>query len=179
MDSIFYVELNSDNFFPDSLDGFCRRQTVKRCWRKSGGGYALMPVTYTEDWSLPERRETAEQILHRLSSGAIAYGAVENGNVVGFALIIGDCFGSEKQYVDLAAFYVSEPYRRRGIGRRLFHLSCAAAKKFGAEKLYISAHSAEESIAAYKSYGCTFAKEINEALARKEPCDLQLEFALQ
>ena len=47
-----------------------------------------------------------------------------------------------------------------------------------ASKLYISAHSARESIAAYRKYGCINAEEINEALAEKEPCGLQLEFQL-
>lgn len=65
-----------------------------------------------------------------------------------------------------------------GIGKKLFELACDAAKRLGGKKLYISAHSAEESIAAYKNYGVVFAKEINQELAKKEPYDLQLEFNL-
>jgi len=179
MENITYTELTAANFTATSLDGFKRRQSVKNCWRKVGGDYTLLPIAYTEEWSLSECREIAEKILYRLSLGDIAYGAIENDSIVGFALIIKELFGSENQYVDLAEFYVSEPYRRKGIGKTLFKMSCNAAKKFGGKKLYISAHSAEESIAAYKSYGCILAKEINQTLAGKEPCDLQLEFELK
>lgn len=144
-----------------------------------GDGYILLPITYTEEWSLSERRGLAQKILYQLSLGSIAYGAFESNRIVGFALIINKRFGSKDQYVDLAELYVSEPFRRKGIGKRLFQMSCTAAKKLGGEKLYISAHSAEESIAAYKRYGCVLAKEINQILAEKEPCDLQLEFELK
>lgn len=179
MENFIFTELTAANFHFNSLDNFKRHQNVKNCWRKTGDGYALYPITYTEEWSLSECRKLAEKILFQLSLGSIAYGALVDNHIVGFALIINKRFGSEEQYVDLAEFYVSEPYRRKGIGKRLFRMSCVAAKKFGGKKLYISAHSAEESIAAYKSYGCTLAKEINQSLAEKEPCDLQLEFELK
>jgi len=179
MDNFTFVELTSANFSVCSLDDFERRQSVKKCWRKSGDGYCLLPVVYTEDWSLSERREMASNILVQLSLGSVAYGAMQDGRVVGFALVINRRFGNENQYVDLAEFYVSAPYRRKGIGKTLFAMSCAAARKFGARKLYVSAHSAEESIAAYKSYGCVLAREINQTLSEKEPCDLQLEFELK
>lgn len=177
--TIEYTMLDCDNFFVTSLNGFKRRQKVENCWRKSGNNYALTPVAYTEDWSLSERREMAQRIISLISAGYIAIGAKCGNEIVGFALIDNNRFGSEKQYINLAELYVSEPYRRKGIGKALFKLACEAAKKLGGTKLYISAHSAEESIAAYKNYGCTLAKEINQALADKEPCDLQLEFDLK
>lgn len=179
MKKLIYAQLTAANFNSNSLDNFKRYQNVKNCWRKVDDGYSLLPITYIEEWSLSECRDMAKEILYQLSIGSIAYGAIADNQIVGFALIINKRFGSENQYVDLAEFYVSEPYRRKGIGKKLFQMSCIAAKKFGGKKLYISAHSAEESIAAYKSYGCTLAKEINQALAEKEPCDLQLEFELK
>ncbi|MBO4988775.1 MAG: GNAT family N-acetyltransferase [Clostridia bacterium] len=179
MENFVYVELTATNFYFNSLDNFKRHQNVKKCWRKVGDGYTLLPIAYTEKWSLPECRELAQKILYQLSLGAIAYGAIKDNRIVGFALILNQRFGSKNQYIDLAEFYVSKPYRRKGIGKALFQMSCIAAKKLGGKKLYISAHSAEESIAAYKSYGCTLAKEINQSLAAREPCDLQLEFALK
>ena len=60
----------------------------------------------------------------------------------------------------------------------LFEQICVKAKEFGAKKLYISAHSAEESINAYKKYGCVFAEEPNKAHMEKESFDLQLEYKL-
>lgn len=178
MNKIVYVALNAENFNLNCLDGFVRRQKVEECWRFNGGSYVLTPVSYTEDWNLSERRALAKRIAESVSCGSVAYAAKSDGEVVGFALVESGLFGSRKQYIDLAEFYVSEPFRRMGIGRELFNLACAAARKSGAEKLYISAHSAKETIAAYESYGCRYAEEINAELVKKEPCDLQLEYKL-
>ncbi len=138
----------------------------------------LKPVHYIEDWDLCERRELAERILKGIIGGCFAYAATVNGEIVGFAFLENKLFGSKNQYIDLAEFYVSEPQRRLGIGKKLFDMACNGAKELGAIKMYISAHSAEESIAAYKSYGCVLAEEINFVLAEKEPCDLQMEYNL-
>lgn len=175
---IEYLKLNKSNFFANSLDVFERYQKVEKCWRKTSGGYSLKDVKYEEDWSLFERREIAKKIIGFLEEGSQAFGAFCSGEIVGFALLDKNKFGSRNQYIDLAEFYVSAPYRRYGIGRKLFEIACAYAKATGALKLYISAHSAEDSIAAYISYGCVAAEEINAVLAEKEPFDLQLECVL-
>ena len=73
---------------------------------------------------------------------------------------------------------MSPPYRRRGIGEKLLALACQGARELGAEQLYISAHSARASIAAYRKYGCVEAEEVHQFLAEKEPCDMQMEFRL-
>lgn len=51
-------------------------------------------------------------------------------------------------------------------------------KESGAKKLYISAHSSEETQAFYKALGCVEAKEYNSKLVAEEPCDCQLEYSL-
>ena len=57
-------------------------------------------------------------------------------------------------------------------------MACEEARRLGADKLYISAHSSKESQAAYRALGCSFAEEINEELAAAEPFDVQLEYRL-
>ena len=57
-------------------------------------------------------------------------------------------------------------------------MACQGARELGASWLYISAHSAKESMAAYRALGCVEAEEINWTLAKKEPCDVQLEYRL-
>ena len=57
-------------------------------------------------------------------------------------------------------------------------MACAGARELGASRLYISAHSAQETMAAYRALGCVEAEEINWTLAKKEPCDVQLEYRL-
>ena len=71
-----------------------------------------------------------------------------------------------------------EEYRLQGIGRKLFSMACEEARRLGADNLYISAHSAKASQAAYRDLGGTPAEEVNEALAAAEPFDVQMEYRL-
>lgn len=172
------VRLDLTNFNENSLDNFILEQHVTHCWRKINGEYKLLPVCYTETWDISERRKTAQKIISALRRGATSIAAVIDDLIIGFALLSNRFYGKENQYVDLEEFYVSEPFRRNGIGKTLFEKICLKAKNLGAKKLYISAHSAEESIAAYKKYGCVTAQEPDAAHIEKEPFDLQLEYDL-
>lgn len=178
MDEMRYVPLTAENFGPHSLDKFIRCQHVKECWRRVDGALVLRPVEYIEDWTLEECRDAAAQVLGAVEGGGAAFGAFSGGETAGFAALAGGRLGSRGQYADLALFYVSEPCRGRGIGGRLFRLACSAAREMGAEKLYISAHSAREVMAAYWALGCVEAEEIDPRHAAAEPCDVQLEFRL-
>lgn len=55
--------------------------------------------------------------------------------------------------MNLDVIQVTRPCRGRGIGRKLFDIGKAEAKKAGAKALYISACCAEETIAFYKAMG--------------------------
>ena len=177
-DKIKIERINRDNFKKTSLDDFVLNQRVTRCWRKVNGNYELLPVSYTEKWNLNDKRAIAQMIINSVENGAVAFAARKGLNVVGFALLEPELFGSKNQYKDLSEFYASEPFRRLGIGKKLFEAVCNEAKTSNAKKLYISAHSAEESIAAYKKYGCVLAKEPDVKHMEKEPFDLQLEYDL-
>ncbi|MBR3515638.1 MAG: GNAT family N-acetyltransferase, partial [Lachnospiraceae bacterium] len=98
--------------------------------------------------------------------------------IIGFATISHDIFGETANYVELVCFQVSEDYRRRGIGKKLFTMICEEAMQLGADKLYISAHSSKESQAAYKALGCVHAEEIIPWIADEEPFDVQMEYVL-
>ena len=86
--------------------------------------------------------------------------------------------GAKKEYMDLTNIHVSEDMRRREIGKELFEEAVFWAKKQGAEKLYISAHSAVESQAFYKAMGCVEAKQYQQKHVEEEPFDCQLEYSL-
>ncbi len=178
MDTIYYAQITEENFDAASLDNFVRRQEVAHCWRKRDGQWELLPIAYVEDWDPEGRRRRAEKLLRSVQRGDAAYGAWAGETLVGFARLAGPLFGSREQYIDLAQLHVSAPCRGRGIGRELFRLACRGAREAGAEKLYISAHSAQETMAAYRALGCVEAEEIYWPLAKKEPCDVQLEYRL-
>ena len=175
---IRYERLNGSNFDEHSLDNFIRRQTVHETWQYTDDGLKLLPKEYTESWSVEECREIAGDIKLHMEDDQSAFGAFVGEELVGFVTVSHNIFGKSAKYAELVCFQVSEPYRHKGIGRRLFSLAKEEGKKIGAEKLYISAFSAKETQAAYKALGCTFAEEINEELAAEEPCDIQLECAL-
>ena len=173
MEEIQYGPIHPGNFGPSSLDGFVSRQEVTECWRKRDWQWTLLPIAYI-DACAPD----APAVLEALRSGKPAFGAWHAGQVVGLALLDRERFGSRGQYIDLAELHVSAPFRGRGIGKALFHMACREARALGAKRLYISAHSARETIAAYRALGCVEAEEICWPLARREPCDVQLEYRL-
>ncbi len=173
-----YKRLDNTNFSGHSLDGFVRRQRVTECWRKADGGWQLVPNVYEENWSQAQRREIAEDVAHHINLDQTGFGAFDGERIIGFATVSHRIFGAAARYVQLVCFQISEEYRRQGIGRKLFSLACEEARRLGADKLYISAHSSKESQAAYRALGCGFAEEINEELAAAEPFDIQMEYRL-
>ncbi|MCY7487743.1 GNAT family N-acetyltransferase [Paenibacillus alvei] len=73
----------------------------------------------------------------------------DTGSLVGFGTIDREIFGSAYKYVLLDSLFISLEHRNKGIGKRLF-LACAEkAREWGAEKIYICAGSAEDTIAFY------------------------------
>lgn len=176
--AIEFERLTKQNFHDNSLDTFVRHQEVTECWRNVDGEWKLLPIAFTEEWDLEKCRSIAQDISDNLDDSIIGYGAFADGAVVGY-ITIGTCFfGSRNQYVQLVEFEVSEDYRGRKIGKKLFELACDAARAQKAEKLYISAHSSKESQAAYRALGCVHAQEINAKLVEEEPCDVQMEYRL-
>ena len=176
---IRYEKLNHGNFGGHSLDEFRRHQTITECWRKVDGELKLVQNEFTENWSIEKCREVVAGISYRLEKDLSAFGAFCGNRLVGFVTVEHEIFGMSAKYVNLEQFQVSQDFRGRGIGRKLFSLACSEAKNLGAQKLYISAHSSKESQAAYKALGCVPASEVNEKMAAEEPFDIQMEFALR
>ena len=172
---IRFQRLDPSSFNAQSLDGFERRQIVRACWRKQNGAWRLVPLVYEEDWDLAMRRAIAANIARQMAAELSAFGAFQDDRLVGFITVSHALFGRSAQ---LGCFQVSAPFRRQGVGRQLFALAAQEARALGADKLYISACSAVETLSAYRALGCTMASEINARLAADEPCDVPLEYQL-
>ena len=173
-----YKRLDNNNFTGNSLDDFVRHQTVTECWRKIDNDWKLVPNVYEENWPQIQCREIAEDLVYNINNDQTGFGAFDGERIIGFATVSHRIFGASARYVQLVCFQISEEYRRQGIGRKLFSMACEEARRLGAEKLYISAHSSKESQAAYRALGCTPAEEVNEKLAAAEPFDVQMEYRL-
>ena len=160
--------LSAENFKQDSLDNYPRKQDVKKVYRKHNGEYILEDCVYTEDWDMAERRSIAKAIS---SDDYITYLAIENDEVVGF---IGLKKTLVEPYMILDMMQVSAACRGQGIGRKLFDMGKKEARKAGAEALFISACSSEETIAFYKAMGAELADCPIKEIAEAEPYDLQM-----
>ncbi len=68
---IKYKKLGAENFSVTSPDGFERRQSVERCWRKVNGEYALLPVKYIDDRTVEEKRALARRMLGGVLQGGV------------------------------------------------------------------------------------------------------------
>lgn len=175
---ITYRELPAGEIETGLFASFNRYQEVKRCRRRENGRNVLKEIAFTEQWSAEDYRLLAEALRGAVAAGGAVFGAFDGKNLIGFASLENRPRGSRNQYLQLSNLHVSAEYRGRGIGRLLFRAACRRAAELRAERLYISAHSAEETQAFYRALNCTEAEELMPDLFELEPCDCHLEFRL-
>ncbi len=156
------------------LAAFNRYQVVRRCWRKVEGQWMLKDIGFLEQWDEEELRETSLDLKRIAENGAV-FAACDGHAPVAFAAVEGKPIGSRRQYLVLHYLYTDARYRSMGIGSELFRMALNYGREQGAEKLYISAHSSEESQRFYRRHGCVDAEEIDPHLYELEPCDCHLE----
>lgn len=171
-------ELKEDDLRKSLFDSFNRHQIVTECWRRENGAWVLKPIAFVEEWNRSDLEVFREGLRETIRSGGTAFGAFAAEHLIGIASLKNKFFGTDCRYLELKELHVSFEWRGRGIGRKLFHRICEAARKRGADRLYISAHSSKESQAFYRAMGCREAEEYNPVIAAAEPCDCQLEFDL-
>ena len=63
-------------------------------------------------------------------------------------------------------------------GDVFFYQACEEARRLGADKLHISAHSSKESQAAYKALGCVMQRRLTQNWQRKNPVMYSLNMSL-
>ncbi len=174
---IQYRELNESEITGSLFQNFIRHQEVTDCWRRVDGKWVIRADPFIDDWSQEEYEILVECLRHTAASGGLVYGAFSEGALKGFTSVESDFMELKAQarYLDLSCIHVSEDMRGSGIGRALFGAAKKWARERGADKLYISAHSAVESQAFYKAMGCVEAAVYAPEHVEKEPYDCQLE----
>lgn len=154
-------------------------QTIGRAWRLVEGRRELVEIHY-EDPDFPNGFEDhLARLRETIQTGDFAIGAYRDGRLVGFCTVERQLFGSQANMALLDQLFVSRAYRGQGIGKQLFHKAAHAAGEWGADRLYICAGSAEETIAFYHAIGCDEAREVDPVLAESDPRDLQLTFEIR
>lgn len=178
MGSISYRELKKFEIDITLFANFNRYQDVKKCWRKENEEWILKEIAFTEQWGSAEYKYLIKCLQNSIKTDGVVFGAFNNNVLAGFASVESQFFGSKKEYLQLSSIHTSYEKRGTGIGKKLFSIVCKKAKEMGAQRLYISAHSSQESQAFYKAMGCVEAVEYNDKLIDEEPCDCQLEYRL-
>lgn len=154
-------------------------QYIGKAWREVEGVRQLVEINYLDsDW--PNGYEYHYNNLKRtILKDGVAFGAFDsNDKLLGFISMNRDFFGVKFNYVLLEQLFISLEYRSKGIGKKLFLLCAEKAREWKADKIYICAGSAEETIAFYDRIGCKGAMEINEVLYKLDIRDYQLEYSL-
>lgn len=154
-------------------------QYIEKAWREIEGKRKLVEINYQDDdwpngyeYHISHLRET-------ILNGGSAIGAFNLDNkLLGFATVNPQVFGEKYKYVLLDQLFITLDCRNKGIGKKLFMLSTDEARKWGVDKIYICAGSAEETIAFYFKLGCKEVEEINKELYEIDRRDYQLEFSL-
>ena len=173
-----YRRLEEKEIEPELFARFDRTQEVTRCWRKEEGGWVLKNIPFVDQWGPEEYRFLVECLRNTVRTGGAVWGAFRDGALMGFGSVESRLLGSRGQYRQLSSLHVSRESRGRGTGVQLFLRLAEEARAMDAGKLYISAHSAEETQGFYKKLGCVEAEEYDPPLTAAEPCDCQLEFSL-
>lgn len=173
-----YKKLKVDEINRELFSSFIRRQVVTDCWRREKGEWVIRPDPFIDDWSEADYAFLVECLKNTVSTGGVVYGAWVADRCKGFASVESALLGSRRQYADLSSIHVSEELRGAGIGKQLFLRAAGWAREHGAEKLYISAHSAAETQAFYRGIGCVDAEEFCWLHVEQEPYDCQLEYSL-
>lgn len=175
---IEYRTLQEQEINRSLFEFFIRHQVVDQCLRRKNGTWVVCSDPFIDDWSEKDYVFLIGCLQNTIRTGGFVSGAFVDGRLKGFVSVESGFFGGENHYLDLSSLHVSEDMRRSGIGKKLFLAAGEWAKKQGAEKLYISAHSAMESQAFYRSMGCVEAAEYNQKHVEAEPYDCQLEYDL-
>lgn len=151
---------------------------IERAWRLVDGQYRLVEINWT-DYELPNGLGWhKERLTSVLKAGGKAFGCFDGKLLVGYAVVTNEIFGTISRYVLLDQLFVSKSLRGKGIGKTLFAMCAEEAVTFGADKLFLCASSAEDTIAFYHKIGCVKAVERNQKLYEEDPRDIQMEYVV-
>ena len=177
MKDVSYRQLSLDECH--RIDEINPSQMIGKAWREVNGSRQLVDINYQES-SWPNGVENHLKWLQRtIMDGGTAVGAFDSDDrLIGFASLNREFFGDKFNHVLLDQLFISLEHRNKGIGRSLFRICANTAKEWHADKIYICAGSAEETIAFYYAIGCSEAEEVNNVLYEKDPRDFQLEYKL-
>jgi predicted N-acetyltransferase YhbS len=126
-------------------------------------------------WPPGEAEVYTPRFLECFDRGGWFCGLFDGDRLVGVAILDSKPIGPQRDQFQLKFLHVSNGYRRRGLGKRLFELAQSAARRRGARRMYVSATPSENTIEFYRRRGCRVTPQPDPALFELEPEDIHLE----
>ncbi len=130
------------------------------------------------EWSVEEKQTHLSSLQKIFDRGGFIFGAFDNSNIIGIIALNNEFIGMNKDQLNLAGLWVSNQYRKMGVGRTLLDLVKTKAMELGVKKLYVSATPSLNTVTFYMNRGFELAREINQRLYELEPEDIHLELKL-
>ena len=153
-----------------------RSEEIFSLYRLKNGKLELEPhretVTHWDEKELDQLVQHQHEILQK---HGVVTGAFHQQKLVGVASVENVQRGIESAYFKLDILYVSNAYRGHRIGKYLLLFSKNLAKRFGADKLYISATPTKNTVDFYMKHGAAITQEVDPVLLQQEPDDIHLE----
>ena len=140
-------------------------------------GKLILEKEYSEVIDHSDISEMIDDYIEDYDYGGTFIGAFDGDKLVGMGGINGKLYGENKNIIQLSSMFVSNKYRKKGIGRQLISLLKVKAKQFGAEKLYVSATPSKNTVDFYRGAGFDLTTPVKE-LFESEPKDIHMDMKL-
>lgn len=153
-----------------------RREVIDNVYRCEAGALVLIPEHHdVRGWPPGEAEKYTPILFDCFDRGGWFHGLFDGDRLVGAVVLESKFIGARGDRLQLAFIHVSNAYRKRGLGTRLFTLARTTARERGARQLYISATPSENTIKFYRRQGCVVTGEPDPELVALEPEDIHLE----
>ena len=140
-------------------------------------GKLVLEKEYSEITDIPDISEVIEDYIEDYDDDGTFVGAFDAEKLVGLGGISGKLIGENKDTLQLSSLWVSNQYRKKGIGRQLVSMLKEEAKQLGAERLYVSAAPSKNTVDFYRGVGFGLTTPI-KMLFEDEPNDIHMDMKL-
>ncbi|MCR2044273.1 GNAT family N-acetyltransferase [Anaerosalibacter massiliensis] len=152
-----------------------RKETVNEVYYFKDNKLKIVDEFYDiKGWNLKELHDYVNRLQDIYDRNGTIYGAFHNRTIVGLGALESKFIGRNNDQIKLDMLYISNNYRKKGIGKNLVNLLSKKAKELGAKSLYISATPFKNTVDFYFAIGAKVTSEINKDLYELEPYDIHM-----
>src|ERR1700731_16153 len=131
-----------------------RSEVIDKIYHLKNGTLVLRPEHHdVRGWPPGEAEKYTPILLACFDRGGWFYGEFDHERLIGVAVLDSKRIGKYKDQLQLEFLHVSNSYRNKGLGARLFNLARSKARERGARRMYISATPSEHTIKFYLRLG--------------------------